>query len=878
MERVPPDSGRSQKQPQSPPLSPRGGLTGMQRSTSQPALIEQAEVTGFTTPEMNSKVLEHIDFINTNCKSSIKDERGFPLVADRIIELGDDIRDKVKGQLPPETVRKLNKLVFDLIDDRYFAEEVPGEKRWAVHVDAIWLAHQMREKEIYSLQTDTLTANWLTMDTEEAVKQIAAGRRDPTIKDKLQHNFNAILVLWQPRISMKEFTSLREQNQQLLSQSEAQRQRMEENRRTNELEILRLKEAYSAELAERERHLEEKNNLQQQQYRDLQELLDKKEAESKQVKGELAAQRDEVHNLTQRNSQLQKEIENQKTESEKATLALKKDVENLKTQTLQLQQTIQAQEQSLAKQKEQLSTDAETSKRQHEEQNKKLSELESQNAKQKENEQMLIQENIRLQEERNLLLQKLQNIDANIEQRKNDLQELTTKLQVLVKDSEPKILENDKLTKGLGIQQQDSKELLEDEIAKVKTMLEEIQDFHETEQDRPKVLEYLNKLSQEAEKTLREAETAMKRIDATNTIYIQRCNDNITDGLREINEILENADQAITINRNATEKLAELLTEIISGRVTTKKPEIRKYDISFEDIKNQRSILQQETSKITDKSESNEILNLLSTINKLKEKAKQSLQKVKDETENVKVQTLFFENIKILTDLKKNFPNNIILQNLIEKISPLDVDILGSTSIKQNKELIGKISKFNIEIDQIQNILQQNIELNNVTNEILQNLRPQHIPYDILWITLPEAEKSKYTAERPAKLKKIIDTREKLNKIINENIKEIFASQEVLQDKLSKIRKMLIEILNESANENLELQKAYAAVIAHKEGLINRRKALLAKGDFSEGGSPITLMIDEDRKALQDAQNKYARIQELLQSFQKQEAIYQAQK
>lgn len=286
--------------------------------------VERPESPISASREADDRVSAYMEVIKGDLTCIRRDTHGYPRIATTIIDLGHYLSD-LRGELHPDTIGELNTLVWELINNPYYTTGGETSKLWAVHVDAIWLAHEMRKKEIDDPQTDTLTSKWLTIPTERNVKDIARNRLPSTTNQKLKNNFDAILKLWQPRISPIEMQSLREENQRLREQSERQHTQNNQmsldnqNLTTRLAEQARLFNQQSLQLEELRRQNEAFGAERQKMQTDAEALRLQKETEFQEALQKASQEKERLRQQMQqleRSEQERKTLQNQITELE----------------------------------------------------------------------------------------------------------------------------------------------------------------------------------------------------------------------------------------------------------------------------------------------------------------------------------------------------------------------------------------------------------------------------------------------------------------------------------------------------------------------------------------------------------------------------------
>lgn len=140
-----------------------------------------------------TKISVYIAAITADLKGKKKDNKGFPEIANTLIKLGKYLYCKEVNKIPSSEIEALNQLVLQLLNNPHFnlSEEKEKTNLWAVHVDAVWLAHEMKKKNIFG--TDLLQQKTQTSILEKGNTLI---ERKTPMHDLLRHNFNAINTLW----------------------------------------------------------------------------------------------------------------------------------------------------------------------------------------------------------------------------------------------------------------------------------------------------------------------------------------------------------------------------------------------------------------------------------------------------------------------------------------------------------------------------------------------------------------------------------------------------------------------------------------------------------------------------------------------------------
>ncbi len=140
------------------------------------------------------EIWKYINAINNDSKGEAKDSLGYPEIANTIIKLGKYIRHNDVSGVDRIIITAMNKLVFNFLNDTHFISRGEKCKLWAVHVDIIWLAHEMRKKNLNEIQL-------LEESTQQTIFQIRALRIEGPMHPLLSHNFNAIKTLWQTDVN-----------------------------------------------------------------------------------------------------------------------------------------------------------------------------------------------------------------------------------------------------------------------------------------------------------------------------------------------------------------------------------------------------------------------------------------------------------------------------------------------------------------------------------------------------------------------------------------------------------------------------------------------------------------------------------------------------
>lgn len=154
----------------------------------------EAKASNIKEPK-KTQISKFIEKINADIKGVDKDEDGFPEIANTIIDLGKYIKGKQITNISSFDIKNLNALVIKLLNANHFAfSENEGRKKlWAVHVDIIWLSHEMKKKNIFEVAL--LEENTQDVILEKGKQSIAQEAQTP-LHPLLKHNFNAVMILW----------------------------------------------------------------------------------------------------------------------------------------------------------------------------------------------------------------------------------------------------------------------------------------------------------------------------------------------------------------------------------------------------------------------------------------------------------------------------------------------------------------------------------------------------------------------------------------------------------------------------------------------------------------------------------------------------------
>lgn len=249
-----------------PPLPPRQKSLNIPQTNLE---TREVEVPGPANPQTNQHVKDLIGTIYDQGASNIKDRDGFPEMANTIILLGNFLKNKSLGQLDPEVLMALNKLVYGLLQNEAYTQGGERGKLWAVHVDAIWLAHEMRKKDML-YQTDT----WLTIQTERDILHIASTRQDATTNTLLRNNYDSIRKLWQPRIfiipesARIQFNAISDENhslQESVRQQEEQLRQLQQQNEIQKKQISSQEQMYRQDFASFRENIDQQNNARTQE-------------------------------------------------------------------------------------------------------------------------------------------------------------------------------------------------------------------------------------------------------------------------------------------------------------------------------------------------------------------------------------------------------------------------------------------------------------------------------------------------------------------------------------------------------------------------------------------------------------------------------------
>lgn len=144
-----------------------------------------------------TKISKYIKEIEADIKGIKKDSLEFPEIANILITLGKYIRRKELEKIPSCEIDALNKLVLELLNNPDFnlSEEQEKKHLWAVHVDTVWLAHEMKKKNIFG--NDFLHPKTQTSILEKGEDLI---QKKTPMHNLLSHNFQAINILWNTKI------------------------------------------------------------------------------------------------------------------------------------------------------------------------------------------------------------------------------------------------------------------------------------------------------------------------------------------------------------------------------------------------------------------------------------------------------------------------------------------------------------------------------------------------------------------------------------------------------------------------------------------------------------------------------------------------------
>lgn len=357
----------------SPPQSPRdksistdgktpvNGAKSVPPSEMQTKPVKALKSYSVSTPEImaqvdtqeNKKILEFIEKINTDPKGEIKEKNknGFPQIANELIDLGYYLRDEVKGAIDPKTKAALNNLVSKLLKEQHFLTGGEKGKLWAVHVDAVWLAHEMEKKGI------------LDENTKKTILEISQARIDQTENKLLRGNFNAIQNLWKfgeimvPEKQRIQFAKIAAENEKLRDQLQRLEQELSQllgeykdvGRDNEELtsrfkDQLQKKEELNQALTKEKqdyqqaaKDLEQKNRELEKQ---IQKLTDGFDNLHKEYQGKYNAYLKEQNNLTSNLQQKEQELSTFKTQVDSLNSQIQsvKDREDSVTKAIQQQQ------------------------------------------------------------------------------------------------------------------------------------------------------------------------------------------------------------------------------------------------------------------------------------------------------------------------------------------------------------------------------------------------------------------------------------------------------------------------------------------------------------------------------------------------------------
>ncbi|PWU05810.1 MAG: hypothetical protein C5B43_02735 [Verrucomicrobia bacterium] len=481
-----------------------------------------------------------------------------------MVKLGKLIENSdVRGKLPEATRDALIQLVNDSLKHSH----------WAMQVDAVWLAHQLRESDLMPVQT------------EEIILKIAR-EREPNTGNKvgnklLKHNFDAINELWKPRnyaLVINENERLQElisDRERYIDQLDGRIQELNQNMQSlnniNDSNNLQLNK-YKRELED----LQERLSTQNEQFREwsksqinenesLKEKILKLEEEKKQLEKTYAdklqalqSEFEQSKSLSKQQEEIHKQhnlAERQKNEN------LIQEKEESKKKIDELEEQLKAAEKLLEKQKLENERKSNEQQKSHEKEilakGQKNAELEEQLRKEKELNETQKLENERLKRQQTANEKQILNEKEESEKKYAEFEEQFRKANEL--NAEQKQAYERKLKEQEDRLEKERKES-EAKYAEFEEKLRNINALNaeQIQLVERKLKEQEDRLEKEKEILSKENEKLKKQLSERNS-EIQNFKKTIEELNKRIKELETEKEKNVTDNRLLEESLASLL-------------------------------------------------------------------------------------------------------------------------------------------------------------------------------------------------------------------------------------------------------------------------------------------------------------------------------